>query len=120
MNFNMKKPCQDCPFRPGSSTNETLAEGRLDEIVSDIRGGSAFICHKTLDHVKNNEHCAGALVFLEREDRPNQLMRVAERLGVYDRHKLDMTVEIIPNEPGPTTRRRGEPEEMQLGLFDII
>lgn len=120
MNFNMKKPCQDCPFRPGSSTNETLAEGRIDEIVSDLRGDRAFICHKTLDHVRNNEHCAGALIFLEKEDRPNQLMRVAERLGIYDRTKLDMDVEIIPNDPGPANRRKGEPEQKQLGLFDIV
>ena len=38
----------------------------------------------------NAEHCAGALIFLEAQEQPNQMMRIAERLGLYDRRKLDM------------------------------
>lgn len=123
MNLDMKKPCKDCPFIPGSSTNTTLMPGRLESIVSDLRADRSFQCHKTLDYeAKKQQHCAGALIFLEREDRPNQLMRVAERFGVYDRHALDMDAEIISKDTGKginQERRKGEPETKQLGLFDL-
>ena len=96
----MTKPCKDCPFRLGSSTNTTLAEGRIEGIVDDLRNEYTFTCHKTLDKPKmEQEHCAGALIFLEREDRPNQMMRIAERIGIYDRRNLDMNCSnLIRNE----------------------
>lgn len=96
MRFDLTQPCKDCPFLKGSSTNRTLSEGRLDEIINDIRSGMTFTCHKTLE-LKHNEqqHCAGALIFLEREDRPNQMMRIAERLRRYDRTKLKMDVNLV-------------------------
>jgi len=122
MNFNLKQPCKDCPFIPGSSTNTTLAEGRIESIVSDLRADRGFICHKTLDHVVKNEHCAGAMIFLEREDRPNQLMRVAERLGIYDRNGLNMDAEIISNDMSCMEKRepgKRDPGVKQLGLFDL-
>lgn len=96
MKFDLKTPCKDCPFIKGSATNTTLAEGRLDEIVEDISYGAHFICHKTLELPSNDQqHCAGALIYLERDDNPNQMMRIAERLGMYDRRKLDMGANII-------------------------
>lgn len=89
MNFNMTKPCVDCPFIVGSRTNRTLAEGRIESIVEDIMNDKSFTCHKTLEMPsRKQEHCAGALIYLEREDRPNQIMRIAERIGIYDRNKL--------------------------------
>lgn len=94
MNFNLKKPCKECPFIKGSCTNITLREGRLEEIVKDIRSDMSFICHKTLDN-KEKEHCGGALIFLEKENNPNQMMRIAERIGLYDRHKLHIDADII-------------------------
>lgn len=96
MKFNLKKPCKDCPFLKGSSTNITLDEERLDGIVSDIRNDMSFTCHKTLElPSREQQHCAGTLVFLERENNPNQMMRIAERIGIYDRTKLHTDVELI-------------------------
>lgn len=96
MRFDLNQPCKDCPFIKKSSTNMTLAEGRLDGIISDIRHDMSFTCRKTLN-LKTNEqqHCAGALIFLERENNPNQMMRIAERLGRYDRTKLKMEADIV-------------------------
>lgn len=89
MKFNLKKPCKDCPFVKGSSTNTTLAEGRLDGIVHDILHDASFVCHKTLEKEWNEqEHCAGALIYLERQKRPNQIMRIAERIGLYNYKQL--------------------------------
>lgn len=96
MNFNMTKPCADCPFIQGSRTNTTLAEGRLEGIVNDLMRGHTFQCHKTLELPREKqEHCAGALLYLEREDNPNQMMRIAERFGMYDRRKLKECDDLI-------------------------
>lgn len=122
MNFNMKKPCKDCPFVPGSSANVTLEVGRIESIVSELRADRTFTCHKTLGHVAKQEHCAGAMIFLEREDRPNQKMRIAERFKMYDRNGLDMDAEIISNDTGRFKRKvssKRDPAEKQLGLFDL-
>ncbi|WP_168223156.1 hypothetical protein [Pseudarthrobacter sp. NIBRBAC000502770] len=34
-------------------------------------------------------HCAGASIVLEHEERPNQITRIAERLGFYDHKALN-------------------------------
>lgn len=102
MNFDLKIPCKDCPFVKGSSTNVSLAEGRIEGIVQDLRAGMSFTCHKTIqaytDKPVVEQHCAGAMIFLERENHPNQIMRVAERIGLYDYKKLDIDrPDIIEN-----------------------
>lgn len=96
MKFDLKQPCKDCPFIKGSSTNISLAKGRIEGIVADLRADCSFTCHKTLDlPTMEQQHCAGALIFLEREERPNQMMRIAERLNMYDRTKLKSNVDLI-------------------------
>ena len=95
MKLDLKTPCKDCPFIKGSSTNTTLAKGRLQGIKDDLRKDMSFTCHKTLEKPSNEQqHCAGALIFLEKENRPNQIMRIAERLGMYDHTKLKIDVDI--------------------------
>jgi hypothetical protein len=42
----------------------------------------------------NAQHCAGALIFLEHQDRPSQLMSIYERLDGYDRTKLNMDAPV--------------------------
>jgi len=62
-----------------------------------------FCCHKTTvcdDEGKytpgpDSQHCAGALIFLEKQDAPHQMMRICERLGIYDRRKLDMDAPVF-------------------------
>jgi hypothetical protein len=39
---------------------------------------------------KDSQQCAGALILLEKLGLPSNLMRVMERIRVYDRRKLDM------------------------------
>ncbi len=96
MRFDLKQPCNDCPFIPGSRTNVTLEEGRIEGIVEGLRNDAAFICHKTLNKQLNEQqHCAGALIFLEKENNPNQMMRIAERFSLYDRRSMKMNSNII-------------------------
>ncbi len=95
MNFNMKTPCSTCPFR--SDVNFHLDADRVEEILDSITNrDQTFLCHKTINsEPSKKEHCAGALVMLEKEDNPNQMMRISERLGMYDRSKLNMKAPVF-------------------------
>lgn len=94
MNYMMTKPCEACPFLIGSGF--TFAS------LSRHASGD-FACHKTcelseetdcFELKKKSLHCAGALIFLEKQNKPHQMMRIAERLGMYDRRKLDMSAPV--------------------------
>lgn len=98
MKYDMVKPCDLCPFR-----ND---EKRLYVHVSTLRGMASgeFCCHKTgvvseddseIVPTEDSKHCAGALIMLEKMNAPHQMMRIAERLGMYDRRKLDMTAPVF-------------------------
>lgn len=99
MKLTLVRPCAKCPFRtdiPGY-----LAADRMEEIIDALYSGATFTCHETTVEIEDDEdgemvdgpnaqHCAGALIFLEHQERPNQLMRISERLGFYNREKLEM------------------------------
>ncbi len=102
MKFELKRPCKDCPFVVGSSTNISLEEDRIKEIVHSIVDEDAsFPCHKTLGYDGKRvpkQHCAGASIFLERLGEygsPNQIMRIAERMNLYNRQNMDLEFEPI-------------------------
>jgi hypothetical protein len=105
MNFTMRTPCDNCPFRSDKIFH--LHPERVDEIEEGLDRGT-FPCHKTVDYssldedgaseCRNTEkevHCAGALILLEKLERPSQMMRIAERLGMYDRTKLAMNAPVF-------------------------
>jgi hypothetical protein len=92
MKFDLKRPCKECPFRndrPGY-----LYPERVEEITDALFNGHTFQCHKTIGK-REEQHCAGATIFLEANERPNQMMRICERLGFYDRHALDMSSPVF-------------------------
>lgn len=102
MSFNLKRPCTNCPFR--TDIRPFLNPSRAAEICNAMLvADESFWCHKTIDYggesegetTKKTQHCAGALILLEKLDRPNQLMRIAERLGMYDRTQLDMAAPVF-------------------------
>lgn len=61
-----------------------------------------FPCHKTTQfdyegtiQTTNKEvHCAGFLIMREKMERPSQMMRICERLGMYNRKELDMEAPV--------------------------
>ena len=106
MNYSMTKPCDACPFLKGSGFTWT----NLHRHAS-----GEFACHKTCklddesevyEPQKKSLHCAGALIFLEAQSKPHQMMRIAERLGMYDRRKLEMGAPVIKK---PTDCKRRQP-----------
>ena len=103
MNFNLTKPCADCPFR--TDKHFPLNAERAEDIAHGLTvQQGTFACHKTIDysgddpeHVKKTEHCAGALIMLEHMQQPNQMMRWMERINAYDHTKLDMEQPVFDN-----------------------
>lgn len=100
MKYTMTTPCDACPFLNTPNMKHGFTLKRLREFAS-----GEFPCHKTADCVEDEEssefvanetslHCAGALIFNEKRDAPNQMMGICERLGFYDRTKLDMTAKV--------------------------
>lgn len=96
MKYTMTTPCDQCPFLDTPQMRGGFTMRRLREFAS-----GQFPCHKTADatdegYVANADsvHCAGALIFLEKREVPNQMMRICERLGMYDMTKLNMDAPV--------------------------
>lgn len=102
MKYEMTNPCPKCPFR--TDIRPFLRKARAREIVDS---GAQFQCHATVDYADtdddgnghantpNAQHCAGALIMLEHMGRPHQMMRICERIGMYDRTKLNMAAPVF-------------------------
>ena len=103
MKFDLVRPCDNCPFRTdcakgwlGKAAATSFANGITNE-------QGTFSCHKTIDYREGaprasrdeEQHCAGALILLEKMNRPNQMMRWMERLHFYDMTKLDMDAPVF-------------------------
>jgi len=85
--YDMMVPCSDCPFRIGPNAIR-LRNGRAQEITET---DGEFPCHKTVEDTGGTgprRHCAGFLIYREKRNDPSQMMRIAERVGLYDRRKL--------------------------------
>jgi hypothetical protein len=124
MKFEMKTPCGLCPFR-----ND---QGRLEvepDRLREFAYSPAFVCHQTAvckeydddDEMERSgyvgkddgtsQHCAGAMIFLEHTEEPNQCMQIAERFGLYDRSILDMDAPVFRSwdeveKAGPMFRKK--------------
>lgn len=99
--FALQQPCADCPIR--SDRPDFLPRDRAEEIAGALESGSSFHCHETLDY-RNEESrgeetaqtafCTGALVTMEKQGAPNQLMQIGERLGLYRPEELNMAAPV--------------------------
>lgn len=105
--YGMTTPSDNCPFR--TDVNPYITAARVREIEDSLERGQ-FYCHKTTDMDRfdgeedgngsfynpsgEEQDCAGALILLEKEERPSQMMRISERLGFYDMRKLNMDAPV--------------------------
>jgi hypothetical protein len=91
MRFTRKAPCGDCPFLR-SKRRINLRPERVEEIAGimlDRDDRRTFTCHADVHAKKrikkiDQEHCVGALIFSQKNDSMNQILRIAMRLGIYD------------------------------------
>ena len=104
--FKLIRPCAHCPFR--TDVPGYLRRERALEIAEAVACGSEFPCHETTVSVEewdgdggdmvadeNSQFCAGALIAMENAGHANQVMRIAERVGVYDAERLDMKAPVV-------------------------
>jgi hypothetical protein len=114
VNYKMTEPCRECPFLKGSGfTWRALNEHASGEfpchMASKLNEDGFFVAKEGT----KTPHCAGALIFLEQQDKPHQMMRICERLGLYDRNKLNMQANVIRT---PADCQRGlsnQPKQQQ-------
>jgi hypothetical protein len=96
--FYLKSPCLHCPFR-ADKTRCVLRAQRAKAIAKSLLSGEMFPCHETVNHSRRNrkkeKHCAGALIILEREKKPNEFMQVFARLGYYATDKMKLTTPVF-------------------------
>ena len=64
MNFDLHKPCANCPFRTDCPP-AWLGHERAEGIAEAVAGGNTFRCHKTLEEAPRM--CAGALLVTRRD-----------------------------------------------------
>lgn len=109
MQFTLKKPCKDCPFLRTENMFASLTKDRMLDITHAITNeNKTFTCHKTLNMPKmEQQHCAGALLYQRyhaAHKRQNDMLQIAERLGIYDPTTVNdcdniITPEDIENKP---------------------
>ena len=97
MRFDLRRPCPECPFTTGPRAVRGLHPARVRELAEGARSwqGQTFACHKTVDYSRTDEdghtpggpreqHCAGALIFSIAGGYSTQMMRIAERLRLFN------------------------------------
>jgi len=105
MKFDLKKPCDNCPFLREPYFH--LGPDRREELADSLRRGMSFSCHKTVNydddefaeldddddddddddvHIpsQDEQHCAGALLTMMRCSRSTNMMHIAHRIGLFD------------------------------------
>ena len=105
MQFSMTSPCVDCPWR--KDIDFYLHPARVAEILTAIfQRNETFTCHHTISGKQtrkgyspgiNDQHCAGALILIEREGIGHSMAQIAERFGLYDPGKLQMDAPVFAN-----------------------
>lgn len=129
IDFQCKKPCPDCPFVKGSSTNQSLDEDRIPSIVASLQNNHTFSCHKTIPAYTGNsytheQHCAGALAYLVRHGDVSPLIRFAQSLGLVDlqamadRNKNAPIIDRISNDVIQAIRLKNPEEYPPHPYFD--
>lgn len=84
-----------------------------------MTGNVTFACHETtvyseeegdLISTKDSSHCAGALIFMEAQEIAinNQMIRIAERLGIYDHKTLDMSAPVFHDQQSMVNHHGGK------------
>lgn len=115
MRFDLVRCCPKCPFRVDVMRG-WLGAQRTQEITDALlTGDKTFICHETARWDEGSEygedgeeacyrekgeeqHCAGALLFLANYDSPNKMPRVAQALGLFDPKRLDSGIAVFASQ----------------------
>ncbi len=109
MNYKMTTPCVECPYLIGSGfTYANLMRHAVGEFACHMACRVDEETSAYLPRSSKTPHCAGALIFLEKQQRPHQMMRICERIGIYDRRKLNMDAPVVSDPSDCRAPMRGE------------
>lgn len=94
MNFDLKQPCGECPFRRDCSRG-WLGHDRAEGITQSLEKGACFTCHKT---GPNREHpdaqfCAGAILTMRGNGTWSRALHAAMLLGLFDFNQMNREAE---------------------------
>lgn len=95
MNFNLKTPCDNCPFRKDRFFY--LEPKRALGIAKGLTEDKTFSCHKTTEgKAKEESQCAGALIIHEKQygNMSNLLFRLAKQFDFYEPSRLDLNAPV--------------------------
>lgn len=100
MNFDLKRPCANCPFRKVGAIE--LHPERVRQIVAGLLADDHqwFWCHKDA-YARRPQHtaCTGSMIYLLKVGQPNVPMRLAAAMGLlrYDdlRAQADDVIEPL-------------------------
>jgi hypothetical protein len=122
--FALSRPCGNCPFLKEGAID--LAPGRLESIVEEIVNDdlSTFHCHKTVYRPSTARRpkaersmCAGAMIYLEKVNRPTVGMRLGHLCGAYDAEAMQANAHLVIEpltRPAAAPRRRKRREMCRL------
>jgi hypothetical protein len=104
--WRIARKCSDCPFHKsgqGRKLRDSLGPGRWRGILSDLRNGLHFHCHRTVEWTEGDGEdipigingkkklvCAGSIEYEDSHGIKSQLRQIGERLGIIE----------CPNESG--------------------
>ena len=87
MKFDIKQPCNQCPYVEGGIRLEPERIIEIDESLKEF----LFPCHKTVDKKNGNQQCAGATIYARNCGYDNRLLKMARTLVGYTVDKLKDT-----------------------------
>lgn len=133
MRFDLRSPCSDCPFRTDAPMHEGIISDLVSKFDSFDHDELAHSCHQTdpraccppekrMPAGSPIQHCAGALIFAYKQDRPQWPMILAEAKKLLDPKKLNMAAPVFDNKvkmllhyiPGITAKFPNDPRTKQL------
>lgn len=94
----MVRPCKKCPFR--NDVEPYIRPDRAVEIAMSLAQGGEFYCHETTVVDEDDENgaamtsgpntlvCAGSVLTMINGEEENKMLRIAERIGSFDRSRL--------------------------------
>lgn len=106
--FKLKTPCADCPFRTDAPQHEGVAADLMKYANSIDDGHFIHSCHKTDSRADDAEagsfaratsvgvqHCAGALIMLEKMDKRQVPAWIAYAKKKFKPEELDMKAAVF-------------------------
>jgi hypothetical protein len=96
--FNLKQPCDQCPFVKDTDMGKSLSTTRMTDIIQDLLSNDrkTFACHKTINYGVDEparkhdkeQLCYGSMIYLQKIGHPHISQRLAYSMNILDYNKI--------------------------------